>query len=102
MEKNIGFSPSGWELTITIPSFLSFLINIIFIIYYIIKLLIQKKKKEKTKMSSIETLLLFLSLIEGSISFLWFYNGIKYPNESKIIDESTKDCNLGCKIIGTI
>ena len=53
-------------------------------------------------MSSIETLLLFLSLIEGSISFLWFYNGIKYPNESKIIDESTKDCNLGCKIIGTI
>ena len=89
-KENIAYSPES-NLFILIPSFLSILMNGIFIFHYI--LIINSNKN--IKMTSIHKLLLSLSVLESIISLLWFLSGIIFDNDQKIIDNEQK-----CKIFG--
>ena len=80
------------NLYIIIPSFLSIIMNAIFIIHFIFKL---NSNNVKSKMSSLEKLLLPLTILESLISLLWFLSGELFETENKI------DNNMnGCKILG--
>ena len=79
-------------LYILIPSFLSILMNAIFIIHFIVKLY---SNDSKNKMSSLEKLLLPLTILESLISLLWFLSGVIFERENKIDDNLEQ-----CKILG--
>ena len=91
-KENIAYSPES-NLFILIPSFLSIIMNGIFIFHYI--LIINSNKN--IKMTSIHKLLLSLSVLESIISLLWFLSGIIFDNDQKIIDNEQK-----CKIFGAL
>ena len=86
----IAYSPN--HLFIIIPSFLSIIMNAIFIVHFIFKL---NFNKTKNKMSSLEKLLLPLSILESMISICWFLSGILFETEKQITDGMDK-----CKIFG--
>ena len=88
--ENIAYSPNS--LFIIIPSFLSILMNAIFIFHFIFKL---NFNKSNNKMSSLEKLLLPLSILESLISLFWFLSGLLFKTKKEIIN------NLeGCRILG--
>ena len=89
----IAYSPDT-NLYILIPSFLSIIMNIIFILHFILKL---SSNKSKNKMSSLEKLLLPLSILESIISLFWFLSGGFFGSITKI-----KNKNQNCKIFGGI
>ena len=94
MKKDfIAYSPDT-NLYILIPSFLSIIMNIIFILHFILKL---SSNKSKNKMSSLEKLLLPLSILESIISLFWFLSGGFFGSLTKI-----KNKNQNCKIFGGI
>ena len=88
--KSIAFSPES-NLFILIPSFLSILMNGIFIFHYIFVI----NSNKNIKMTSIQKLLLSLSILESIISLLWFLSGTIFDNETKINDNIKK-----CEIFG--
>ena len=96
----IGYAEFSGFYYILIVSFLSVLINIIFIGYFLFKFHFNKQVR---KVSSLEQMFVALSILEAIISSLWFYSEIVFPNSDKLIDEDEKDgiC-LHCKILGTI
>lgn len=89
---NIAYSPN--RLYILIPSFLSIFMNCIFIFHYVFKLLSNKKEN---KMTSLEKLLLPLSILESIISLFWFISGEIFQSDKEIQDNFTS-----CKIYGTV
>ena len=89
---NIAYSPN--RLYILIPSFLSIFMNCIFIFHYVFKLLSNKKEN---KMTSLEKLLLPLSILESIISLFWFISGEIFQSDEEIQLNFTP-----CKIYGTI
>jgi len=89
---NIAYSPN--RLYILIPSFMSILMNSIFILHYIFKLLSNKKEN---KMTSLEKLLLPLSILESIISLFWFISGELFQSNKEIQEKFTE-----CKIYGAI
>ena len=91
MSYYIGYSKKS-SLYITIPSFLSVIINIIFILHYAFK---NYLSKYKVKMSSLEKILLYLTVFECMISFCWFLSGVLFETEKELIDKKNK-----CKVLG--
>ena len=89
---NIGYSPNN--LYILIPCFLSIIMNAIFIFHFLFKI---SSSKSKNKMSSLQIILLPISIFESLISLLWFLSGIFYRTETKFVKD-----DLGCQILGTI
>ena len=90
MSRNIiAYSPNN-NLYIIIPSFLSIIMNVIFIVNFI---LIIYLNKGKNKMSSLEKLLLPLSILESLISIFWFLSG-KYFGSKEEIDNKKEECKI--------
>lgn len=94
LRKIIGYSPNS--LYILIPSFLSIVMNSIFILHYVFKLLSNKNKNDN-KMTSLEKLLLPLSILESIISLFWFISGEVFQSNEEIQNKCTF-----CKIYGAI
>jgi len=93
MPRNIiAYSPNN-NLYIIIPSFLSIIMNVIFIVNFI---LIIYLNKGKNKMSSLEKLLLPLSILESLISIFWFLSGKYFGTKEEIYNKKEK-----CKIFAT-
>ena len=99
----MGYSEKAGYVFVVIFSFLSILMNLIFILNYLLKKLINKKQK---KISSLEQILFILSILESIISLLWFISAILYPKRNKMLendgDDNDKDVCIGCKILGAL
>ena len=87
----IAYSP-GSNLYIIIPCSLSIFMNVIFCFLLIFKIC---SNKEKNKMSSLEKILLPLSILEGAISILWVLSGTLFKTENELDNH-----HLGCEILG--
>ena len=70
----------------------------IFIIYLFLK---KYKNKTNKKISSLEQILLILSILEICISLLWFISAVAYPKIENMGIKDDEVC-LGCKIIGLL
>ena len=92
----IGRLQKGGSVLIAIFSFLSIIMNMIFIVHYLLKKWINKKQK---RVSSLEKILFILSLSESIISLLWFISAVKY-NKTDYTFNSEGNLCYGCKIIG--
>ena len=87
----IAYSPNS-NLYIIIPSSLSIIMNAFFIFHFLFKLYFNKAKN---KMSSLEKLLLPLSILESMISICWFLSGTLFTTEGRITEKMDK-----CEIFG--
>jgi hypothetical protein len=94
----LGYSEKTGYVFVVIFSFLSIIMNMIFIINYFLKKLFNKKIK---KVSSLEQILFILAILESIVSLLWFISAIKYPKRQKMQNDSEEVC-LGCKIVGSL
>ena len=94
----LGYSEKTGYVFVVIFSFLSILMNMIFIINYFLKKLFNKKIK---KVSSLEQILFILAILESIVSLLWFISALKYPKRQKMQNDSEEVC-LGCKIVGSL
>ena len=99
----IGYSEKTGKIFVILLSFLSVLINMIFIINYLLKKLVNKKQK---KISSLEQILFILAISESLISLFWGLSAIIYPSTEKMIEKDSKDEDedvcIGCKTIGSL
>ena len=89
----IGYSEKS-ALYITIPSFSSIIMNFIFILYYSFKKCLSKYKY-KSKLSSLEKILLTLTILECLISLCWFLSGVLFETEKEIYEKKNK-----CEVLG--
>ncbi len=87
----IAYSPDS-NLYIIIPCSLSIFMNVIFCFLLIFKIC---SNQEKNKMSSLEKILLPLSILEGAISILWVLSGTLFQTENELDKE-----RFGCDILG--
>ena len=94
----IGYSQNIGYILIVTFIFLSIIMNMIFILNYIVKKFNNKKDK---KISSLETILFLLSILECTISSLWAISALVYPKKSYMSDKSNEIC-IGCRIIGIL
>ena len=96
----MGYSKKTSYIFVIIFSFLSILMNMIFIVNYLLKKFINKAIK---KASSFEQILFIISLLESIISLLWFASGVKYKKRKELLKDVMDDevCT-GCKIIGIL
>ena len=99
----MGYSEKTGYVFVVIFSFLSILMNLIFILNYLLKTLINKKQK---KISSLEQILFTLSILESIISLLWFISAIIYPKRKKMLEDKDDDGDnevcTGCRILGAL
>ena len=94
----MGYSNSIGYVFVIIFSFLSILMNMIFIVNYLLKKMINKNRK---KASSFEQILFIISILESFISLLWFVSGVKYKKRKELLKNTDEVC-IGCKIIGIL
>lgn len=94
----IGYSKTTGYVFVLIFSCLSIIMNMIFVIYLLLK---KFKTKVKKKISSLEQILLILSILEICISLLWFISAVVYPKIESMEINDDEVC-LGCKIIGIL
>ena len=80
-------------LFILIPSLLSIIINVTFILHFIIKI---NCNKRRNKMNSLDKLLFILSILECAISIFWYLSVKLLDNESNINQNPEV-----CKVVGT-
>ena len=92
----IGYSKTTGYVFVLILSCLSITMNMIFIIYLFLK---KYNNKTKKKISSLEQILLILSILEICISLLWFISAVAYPKIENMEIKDDEVC-IGCKIIG--
>ena len=98
--ENMGYSEKAGYIFVVIFSFLSILMNMIFIINYLLK---SSVNKEKRKISSFEQILFILSISESFISLLWFLSATRFSQKKKLLKEgSEEEICLGCKILGLV
>ena len=96
--ENMGYSEKAGYIFVVIFSFLSILMNMIFIINYLLK---NSVNKEKRKISSFEQILFILSISESFISLLWFLSATRFSQKKKLLKEgSEEEICIGCKILG--
>ena len=90
MSRNIiAYSPNN-NLFIIFPSFLSIIMNVLFILNFILKIYLNKGKN---RMSSLEKLLLPLSILESLISICWFLSGKLFGTKEEI-DNKKEECKI--------
>lgn len=111
-QVNIGYFSENAPIIFMILSCLGIITNIIFVISYLIRIL----KGKKNKLSSLEKIMLGLSLSETGISICWFLSAYFYPTNKLIrpdwSDKETEDyyksipsrggVNFGCSIIADV
>ena len=108
---NIGYFENNGRLIFIILSILGILTNIIFVVLYLIRIL----RGKKNKLSSLEKIMLGLSLSETGISICWMLSAFFYSSNVNIrpdwVDKDNPDfkiipsrggVNFGCSVIADI
>ena len=78
----VGYAENTGLLLVLLFGSLSLITNLIFMINYIMKL----SSNQKNKLSSLEKLMLILSIFESLISTCWIFSAKKFPTNYDIID----------------
>jgi hypothetical protein len=92
----IGYAQTTGLYFVIFFGVISLIVNIIFIINFIMTL----KQNKKNKSSSLEKLMLILSIIECLISLCWIFTAKNFPTNYDIIDD-VRDKNLKERIINS-
>lgn len=95
----MGYSEKTGYIFVVIFSILSIIMNLSFIIVYILR---KSNNKKEKKISSLETILFLLSILDCAISCLWTVSAIVYPKKEQIYSKSQNEICIGCKIIGIL
>ena len=108
---SIGYFDNNGRIVFIILSCLGIFTNIIFVVLYLIRIL----RGKRNKLSSLEKIMLGLSISETSISICWMLSAFFYSSNEKIrpdwedkdnpnyaIIPSRGGVNLGCSIIADI